>query len=346
MITETEESTGTAGSTVSSAFVKGMLAGCAARGLALETLLNHAGIATDTLQQPAARVALPRYAALYNHVTSVLDDEGFGLFSVPLRGGSFEFLCRSVISAATLEEALQRAARFLRVLLPDLAVRIEREGDFACLCISETRSLTIGRSFAFEWLLRLLHGLACWLVGRSLVLDSVDFPYPRPAHATDYALIYTADSRFDAPVLRARFHAGLLALPIRRDETALNRFLIGAPGRISTLYRRDRETLSRVRDALHAALPELPDLKAVAASLYVSPRTLHRRLEAEGTHFQAYKDSLRCDLAKNWLTKTQRPLAQIASDLGFADATAFYRAFVGWVGEAPKNYRKRSTPPV
>lgn len=330
------------GTTVSAAFVKGMLAGCAARGMALEALLNHAEIATEVLHHAETRIPLPHYAALYNHITSVLDDEGFGLFSAPLRSGSFEFLCRAVITAPTLDEALHRAARFLRLLLPDLAVSLSVEDNSACLRITETRPLTIGRGFAFEWLLRLLHGLACWLVGRSLVLDRVDFPYPRPTHAADYALIYTADSHFDAPHLEARFQASLLALPIRRDEAALRRFLIGAPGRISTLYRRDRETATRVRDTLRAALPDLPDLNTVAARLYLSPRTLHRRLQAEGSSFQALKDALRCELAKAWLTQTRHPLSRIAGDLGFADATSFYRAFVSWTGEAPTAFRKQA----
>lgn len=328
--------------TVSAAFVTGMLAGCAARGMALESLLNHAGIATNVLHDAEARVPLPRYVALYNHVTGVLDDEGFGLFSAPLRGGCFEFLCRSVITAPRLEVALQHAARFLRLLLPDLAVTLEREGELACLRIREPRPLPVARSFAFEWLLRLLHGLACWLVGRSLVLERVDFPYPRPSHAADYALIYTADSHFDASCLEARFQADLLALPINRDETALNRFLIGAPGRISTLYRRDRETATRVRDVLRAALPEMPDLNTVAARLHLSPRTLHRRLQQEGSSFQVLKDALRCELARSKLSQTRHPLSRIADDLGFADATSFYRAFVSWTGEAPTAYRKRA----
>ena len=42
-------------------------------------------------------------------------------------------------------------------------------------------------------------------------------------HAADYALIYTANSRFDAPALLARFQANLLDLPVRRDEPALDR---------------------------------------------------------------------------------------------------------------------------
>jgi AraC-like DNA-binding protein len=195
--------------------------------------------------------------------------------------------------------------------------------------------------FAFEWLLRLLHGLSSWLVGRAIVLDAVAFPYPRPEHADDYALIYTANSSFEAAQLVAHFAANLLELPIRRDEAALQTFLVGAPGKLTMLYRRDREMVLRVRDCLRDALPEAKPLAAVANALHLSPRTLHRRLEEEGSSFQAIKDALRRDLAIKWLSKTQHPLAQIAADLGFADPSAFYRAFVSWTGMAPTHYRQR-----
>jgi AraC-like DNA-binding protein len=178
------------------------------------------------------------------------------------------------------------------------------------------------------------------------VLDAVAFPYPRPEHADDYALIYTANSRFDATQLVARFAANLLDLPIRRDEAALQTFLVGAPGKLTMLYRRDREMVLRVRDCLRDALPEAKPLAEVASTLHLSPRTLHRRLEEEGSSFQAIKDALRRDLAINRLAKTQQPLSRIASDLGFADPSAFYRAFVSWTGMAPTHYRQRLKRPI
>jgi AraC-like DNA-binding protein len=195
--------------------------------------------------------------------------------------------------------------------------------------------------FAFEWLLRLLHGLACWLAGRGLALDSVRFPYPQPAHANDYALIFTEHSSFNAEQLVATFNANLLDLPIRRDETALIAFLDGAPGKITTLYRRDREMVIRVRDLLRAALPDTLSLEEVADQLHLSPRTAHRRLEEEGSSFRGIKDALRRDMALARLTKTRDPISQVAADLGYADTSAFYRAFVEWTGMAPVHYRRR-----
>jgi AraC-like DNA-binding protein len=327
-------------------FVQGMLAGLPRSGRAAAPLLLRAGITPGVLDDAAARIPVERYAALYNLINQELDDEGFGLFSAPMRCGSFEFLCRSAITAPTLAVALERAARFLRIVLPDFTVMLERDQGEARLTISESRALDTGRVFAFEWLLRLLHGLSSWLVGRAIVLDAVAFPYPRPEHADDYALIYTANSRFDATQLVARFAANLLDLPIRRDEAALQTFLVGAPGKLTMLYRRDREMVLRVRDCLRDALPEAKPLAEVASTLHLSPRTLHRRLEEEGSSFQAIKDALRRDLAINRLAKTRQPLSRIASDLGFADPSAFYRAFVSWTGMAPTHYRQRLKRPI
>ena len=330
-------------------FVRGMLAGLGRRGIDPQALLAELGI---DIADAASRIPVERYAALYNRLTGRLDDEGFGLFARPMPTGSFEFLCRGCLSAPTLAEALARASRFLRIALPDLAVGVRRTHGQAELVIAESRPLAKdpddpGRVFAFEWLLRLLHGLACWLAGRGLSLDSVVFPYRQPAHVADYALIFTEDSHFapTAPgatgTLLARFNANLLDLPLRRDEAALTAFLDGAPGKITTLYRRDRDMVIRVRDLLRAALPATLDLDAVAGRLYLSPRTVHRRLEQEGSSFRAIKDALRRDLALSRLTKSDDPVAKIAADLGYADPSAFYRACVAWTGMAPAHYRRQ-----
>src|SRR5688572_10813656 len=188
--------------TVAAGFVAGLLSGVLARGRDATPLLGRAGLQPEHLAGPA-RTPINAYAALYNAVVEALADEGFGLFSTPLRPGTFEFLCRGTIGARTLGEALDRAGRFLAVVLPDLAVRVESDGAIAKLVIEERRRLQRRkddprRVFAFEWLLRLLHGLACWLAGRSLTLDAVAFPYPAPPHASEYARIYTEHSSFGA----------------------------------------------------------------------------------------------------------------------------------------------------
>ncbi|WP_220636619.1 AraC family transcriptional regulator [Georgfuchsia toluolica] len=332
--------------TVAIGFVNGMLSGLASHHIESNDLLKASGIDSAALSNPEGRVPLKNYAALYNALVQQLGDEGFSLFSKPLPVGTFEFLCRSMVSSKTLAEALDRGSRFLHLVLPDLKVTITRNRGTAGIEIAETRPLSLNaddscRMFAFEWLLRLLHGLACWLVGRELHLGSVRFPYSRPAYAADYDLIYTPCSMFGGQKLIASMKANLLDLPIRRDDDALEGFLEGAPGKIAMLYRRDREMVHQVRNLLAQAFPEPITLGDIAHKLNLSPRTLHRRLQEEDSSFRGIKDALRRDMALSQIEKSGLPISKIAASLGFSEPSTFFRAFQAWTGVAPTTYRNR-----
>ena len=323
--------------------MRGLLAGARARGIDTAPFLDAAGIPRRVVQEDG-RVPIASYVALYNTVARELDDEGFAMFSAPLRSGTFEFLCRGMLGSRDLEEALQRAARFLRLVLPDLRVTTGRDGR---LEIRETRRLRAAendpvRVFAFEWLLRLLHGLASWLAARPIALVEVRFPYAAPPHVADYALIYTEHARFGGTALVATLDPAALALPVRRDASDLAAFLEGGPGKITRLYRRDREMARAVREHVARTLPAVATLDAAAAALGVSPRTLHRRLEDEGTSFRGIREALRRELALARLEKSDASIATIATELGYSEPSAFFRAFQGWTGVAPSVHRRRS----
>jgi AraC-like DNA-binding protein len=333
--------------TVAIGFVTGMLSGMAARRMDFSALLADAAIAASDLGDPAARVPIQSYATLYNRVVQALADEGFALFSAPVGVGSFEFLCRSVISSPSLAEALDRASRFLRLVVPDLSVAVLPGPTTSELRFTEVRPLQRERDdarrvFALEWILRWVHGLACWLVNRDLTLNSVAFPYAEPPHAADYALIYTARSAFGSRHLAATLNSNLLELPVRRDDDALKIFLDGAPGKIVTLYRRDRDMVRRVRDVVVKSLPAVSSLEDVSRRLNLSTRTVERRLLEEGSSLRAIKGALRRDLALARLRTSDQSVAQIAASLGYADTSAFFRAFTSWTGSSPTAYRRRA----
>jgi AraC-like DNA-binding protein len=330
--------------TVAAGFVRGLLSGLAPQRA--EEVLGAAGLGRGHLDD-AVRTPIAGYAALYNAAVRELSDEGFGLFASPLRPGTFEFLCRGTIGAPTLGIALARAARFLAIVLPDLDVRVDSRGEVAWIEIRErlrlrARDSDPRRVFVYEWLLRLLHGVACWLAGRSLALDSVAFPYPRPTHAAEYARVYTEHSAFGAPSLVARLDAKLFGLPVRRTDAELTTFLEGAPGKISMLYRRDREMALAVREYLNASLKDAPGFAEVAAALHLSTRSLHRRLSEEDTGFRQIRERLRQEQALQRLENTKQSVAEIAEALGYSEPSAFFRAFVGWTGVSPTQYRKGS----
>jgi len=250
-----------------------------------------------------------------------------------------------MLGSRDLGEALDRAARSLRIVLPELRVTLSRDALFARLEIEEVHRLREKaddpcRVFAFEWLLRLLHGLASWFAARPVSLLAVTFPYPRPQHADDYALIYTAHASFGGEALVATLELPSLAWPVRREAADLEACLEGSPGKIAMLYRRDREMARSVRDRLAHSLSA--SLEDTARALGLSPRTMHRRLQEEGTSFREVKDSLRREIALARLEKGTDSVAKIAADLGYSEPSAFFRAFQSWTGLAPSVHRRRS----
>jgi len=81
------------------------------------------------------------------------------------------------------------------------------------------------------------------------------------------------------------------------------------------------------------------DADAIAQRLNVAPATLRRRLSQEGHSCQSIKDELRRDLAIEALQDPGRSVADVAAAVGFAEPSAFHRAFRKWTGQRPTDYR-------
>jgi AraC-like DNA-binding protein len=82
-------------------------------------------------------------------------------------------------------------------------------------------------------------------------------------------------------------------------------------------------------------------LATIAARVGTSPQSLQRKLRANGTTLTAMVRELKKDQAIEDLSRTNRSIGDIASALGFENATSFTRAFKTWTGLPPREYRKR-----
>jgi AraC-like DNA-binding protein len=101
----------------------------------------------------------------------------------------------------------------------------------------------------------------------------------------------------------------------------------------------------RVRRACRRRIVEqelAPTLGRLAADLELSPATLRRRLEVEGTTWQQLKDAVRRELALHYLGDASLTVDEIAARLGFNDPSTFYRAFRKWTGHAPGAWRQQA----
>jgi AraC-like DNA-binding protein len=336
--------------------------------------LRLAQITPEQLARADARITAFQMETLSGMAMQELDDEALGWFSRRLPWGSYGMLARASISAPTLKLALARWCRHHGLIAPDIALGLEVSGDVATIRIAERAVTPAGwaagdsaqvkeepakragdteqsplppslpehiREFCLVSVLRNIHGLACWLVDSRIVLTGAQFPFPPPPHQSAYAVLFSGPTTFGTGPASIQFDSQYLKLPLRRDERALQQMLQNALPLTVLQYRRDRLLVQRVRQTLTTHAQKTHSADALATLLHVSPRTLHRQLKEEGATLQGLKDEVRQARAIELLHRTARPVKQVAEAAGFRNEKSFIRAFKGWTGQSPAEFRKR-----
>ena len=310
------------------------------RGISPSDALAQAQIAPSALLDPASRITAWQMERISGIAMQELDDEALGWFSRRLPWGSYGMLARASLSAPSLGVALKRWCRHHGLIADDISLTLSVAGDTAMLSITEQRDLGALREFCLVSVLRNILGLACWLIDSRIPLLGAQFAFPAPPHQAVYGVLFSGPSVFDSAPAGIRFDARYLALPLRRDERALQQMLQRALPLTVLPYRRDRLLVQRVRQALAAHPAQTHNADALAALLHVSPRTLHRQLKEEGASLQALKDEVRRARALELLLRTSRPIKQVADAAGFQNEKSFMRAFKTWTGQSPAEFRR------
>ncbi len=323
------------------AFGRAIVAAYRLRGGQPQRALRLAQITPQQLNRPDGRMTARQMELLSAEAMQELDDEGLGAFRRRLPWGSYGLLARASLGAPDLGVALKRWCRHHALLTDDVRLQLTVAAGTAVIALEEHTPLPAEvRELSIAFVLRNVHGLACWYVDSRIPLAASHFPYPAPPHADAYAHMFPGPRVFGAPRAELRFDARYLALPLRRDEKALAQMLKRALAITVLQYRRDRLLVPQVRQALAAHPEHSHSAEALAALLHMSSRTLHRQLKEEGASLQALKDEVRMERARELLLRTAKPLKQVAAAVGFRNEKSFSRAFRAWEGRSPSALRE------
>lgn len=292
-------------------------------------------------EPPSARVTHDQIVRLYQLVAVETGDEMMGLWSRPIRTGALKHLCTTMRGASSLSAALYRFTTFWNLLLDDHHLALEHGDETLHLRLSPRGALEPQR-FGHMLLLKLAHGISSWLVGRELPLSEVSFAFDRPTFAEDYPILFPAPIRFAQENSSIAFDSRLGSLPVSRSEAEMQDFLLRAPRDWIFTSFREHAILLRVREILLLSEHLEGHLESTAQTLNLAPRTLMRRLDAEGTSFQAIKDGLRRDIAIRDLAHGTKSIEAISQDIGFASSANFYRAFKRWTLRTPGEFRRQN----
>lgn len=301
--------------------------------------LASAAIPRSLLHRPGARITRQQYGALYRAIAATLDDEMLGLWSRPIRSGTLKYLMLSLLDAPTVLVALNRFVRFWNLLLDDYRLHLATRNETVGIALLERTPDTEVKPLGHALMMKLVHGIVSWLLGRDVTLLRAEFRFPEPRHVEDYVFMFPGDVGFDAAATGISLAYADCASAFKREKHELWAFLKRAPEDWVFRQAEGGTVAAKARAYLEQTLSRPATIDGLASALHMSVRTLNRRFAEEGTHFQQVKDGLRRDVAVHRLTHSNTPVAALAFDLGFADATGFCRAFRHWTGSSPLEYR-------
>lgn len=335
-------------------------------GLDVATLACNAGLNRADIDAKSKDELLPssRYSRLY--ATAALEMQRMDM-ALPWGAGigtdMFSFMCYSIITCRSLREALHRAARFERMMYPQTGHRIElcEEGGVAQLRYL-INSDAANRTYApDEWDrtryldtvakasgMRIWYVFMGWLIGRNIELDKVSLSAPTitEVYADSLRTLFQVDPVFDAEQTALEFSAEQLDFRVVHSPESLDEFLENAVYTLIVQDSHPASTGAAIKSLLaktHNGAP--PTFEAMADILHLSPSSLRRRLQKEGTSYQELKDRYRSDLAMRYLRDDQLKIHEIGEMLGFLEPSSFIRSFRGWTGMTPKQFRDQASTP-
>lgn len=326
---------------LSASYIDSLLPAAARLGLDTQALLNEVGLDLGQLRDP--RYRLPLFKA-FDLLLRAEQQTGDALLALRLaqqvQPRSFQLLGYACLSCATLGEAIQRLHRF-EALVWDI-------GHTELLDEGERLALT-WQAPELAWLPRQVVEMAIsgWLaLGRQLSQEAgastglqVQFRHRLATDSQHYSALLGCPVTGEAGRNALLLPKALLNMPLHQADPLLNQLMDSqAQAHLAT-----RSGLAeQVRSLLLQHLP-YADCNAaqLAEQLGLSLRNLRRRLQGEGVSLQLLLDEVRHDLALAHLRHSQHSLLEIACLLGFADQSAFTRAFRRWQSCAPSAWRRR-----
>jgi AraC-like DNA-binding protein len=167
------------------------------------------------------------------------------------------------------------------------------------------------------------------------------FAHPAPAHRALYDQYLQCPCAFERPRTEIRYPKELLAQrPGLANPLSAAMLQSACDGQVA-----DIEASLGFAGKVYRTLRHLRDpgagMKAVAAALKMTDRTLRRRLADEGTSFSAISRHVKYNVATQQLKGSGASIDQIAAMAGFSDPANFRRAFLRWTRMTPAQFRRQ-----
>lgn len=338
---------------LSAAAARALLAGLRGVGLDAEAIREAAGISPGALAPFDGALPAEAFMRLWKESfrrapreelpTEVGLAVPFGAF------GPLDYLAASSTDVASAFVSLAAWFRTVASGIQPEVVGTGSGGEVRLVCSADGPLPGRSREVSDEFTVAVMVGrFRSRAMSRPFRVSEVRLTRAAPSHPTRHEALLGGRVVFGCALAALRIPAESWEAKLPGADPMLQETLRGLAERLE-LGAPAGELEQAVRARLRSLLPDgRCDASAVARSLGMSSRTLHRRLHAAGRSFGEVVDLFRESEAERLLGAREASLTDVAYRLGFSDPSAFTRAFRRWKGAPPSVWlgtRRAPAPP-
>jgi AraC-like DNA-binding protein len=304
-------------------------------------LIADAGIDKALFDQPDNRIPFVQQQSLWELAIERAASPTFGLhFARNVQATHFGLLGYMIMNCQTISDCLEAIVKYQFLSGQGGEFSLERTDNSTALCyVAVNTELPVTQHRVVAMIAAHI-SFGRWLLGPNYKPDLVEFSHACPEEAQEYRDFFEAPVLFQRTSNKITFNTDVTSLKIPLASADLLELLSERADRLLANITKQSGITGQTSKLLLRQMGEaLPSRSMIAMQLGLSERTLQRRLNDEGTSYQAVLNTTRYHIACDLLKNTVLPLSEVAAQLGFSEPSAFYRTFKRQHGITPGQYR-------
>lgn len=306
-------------------------------------LLAQAGIAPEALACPGGVIRYRSMIDLFEASAAHLRCPDFGLRMARQTGAGVSLLGPLEVAmrnSHTLGAAYDYCSRHIHIYSPAVHISVEHDdyGGRDYLHFDIVLDGVPRVQQAVEHAMALTYNTARTLSDNQARPSEIWLSHGPLACVDNYRQFFGVPLRFGMPYNAMFFSTGDLTQPVRRRDEQIYASVLNY---IQRECPPPRALAKQLRCMLVRMLASGGGTQAaIADALALHPRTFQRRLQEEGTTFEAVVDNVRREVALRSLADERISLGQITERLGYSEASVLTRSCHRWFSCSPRELRR------
>lgn len=312
-------------------------------GVDRKLLLLEAGIRMEDFENPDLMLSHQQVDTVWQAAIHATENVNLGLeMGSHTHPGVLGLTGHLYQSCPHLLEAMRCLERFNDLFGNTIQLSVVERGD--CLGLKFHPLGSVGRNFGAR------QALDAWMSAVRYVFEKAGAARPRPILVQTTCINETRRSAYELHFSPAQVELmaaenivwykreDVEAPQITSDPELYRHFLAMAREKLEAQQGGD-SALSTVRELLISTFNQgFHGIEFIADKMHMTPRTLQRRLQAQGYTFSQILEETKQDMSFKLLKSKQYSVSEIAYMLGFSEPGSFSRSFRKWTGTTPKHF--------